>query len=120
MSRLGEEVRRLREDKQLSQAELASMARISPAYVSCIEDGKYKNISIKVLTNLASALNVSPLYLLECAGLYDRDGELLGLGTFARLIKGLDEQTIDEIIEFARFKQRMATRSRRRPEEAEE
>lgn len=50
----------LRKKRGWSQEELSKKAVISRNYVSQIERGEAKNISIKVINNLALALGVSP------------------------------------------------------------
>jgi transcriptional regulator with XRE-family HTH domain len=58
---LGDRVRRLREERGLSQRDLSEPG-ISYAYISRIEAG-VRNPSEKALRMLASKLGVSPLYL---------------------------------------------------------
>ena len=62
---IGQRVRRLRERQALSQATLASKARIAQPYLSRLEAGVQRNPSIAVLKRLAKALGVPVTALLE-------------------------------------------------------
>jgi XRE family transcriptional regulator, master regulator for biofilm formation len=55
----------LREEKGLSQRDLADKAKVTGAYVAMLETGKKKNPSIAVLQRLAKALGVPVTELLE-------------------------------------------------------
>lgn len=55
---------KLREDQGISQRTLAERASISRNYVSLIERGKARNLSIKVVDQLATALDTTPAYLM--------------------------------------------------------
>lgn len=58
-------VLRRRREKGLSQQELAGLAKISRNYISMIERGEVKNVSVEILVKLAKALNVDPVYWLQ-------------------------------------------------------
>ena len=62
--RLGQNLRRLRTEKGLSQEEFAFQANIHRTYVSDIERG-VRNPTIIVVDRLATALEVSASRLLE-------------------------------------------------------
>jgi XRE family transcriptional regulator of biofilm formation len=62
---LGFAVLRRRREKGLSQQDLAGLANVSRNYISMIERGEVKNISVEVLVKLAKALNVDPVYWLQ-------------------------------------------------------
>jgi transcriptional regulator with XRE-family HTH domain len=61
---LGENVRRLRRERALTQEQLAFEAQIDLTYVGGIERGR-RNPSLIVITRLAAALDVAPATLLE-------------------------------------------------------
>ncbi|WP_419853791.1 helix-turn-helix domain-containing protein [Candidatus Poriferisodalis sp.] len=69
---LGDFIRAQRELMELSQRQLAKMARLSNPYLSQIERGLHEP-SVRVLKALAEALNVRAATLLSYAGLMDRD-----------------------------------------------
>lgn len=56
---LGERIKRYRADKHLTQADLAKVAGISPAYLSELESGAGKRPSGRVLLGLSEALGVT-------------------------------------------------------------
>lgn len=60
---LGRQVLTKRKEKELSQEELGNLAGISRNYVSLIERGEARNISMKVIHQLAVALGASPAEL---------------------------------------------------------
>jgi tetratricopeptide (TPR) repeat protein len=74
---IGERLRRLRQDRGLSQRELASPG-VSYAYISRIEAGA-RRPSVKALRQLARKLNVSPEYLETGSDLRDVDQRELRL-----------------------------------------
>lgn len=60
----GDNVRRLRHQRGLTQEQLAFEAKIDLTYVGGIERGR-RNPSLIVITRLASALSVTPATLLN-------------------------------------------------------
>lgn len=60
---LGQRIRELRHQKQLSQEELAARADIHVTYLSALECGK-RNASLAIFFSIASALRVAPADLL--------------------------------------------------------
>lgn len=61
---VGKNVRRHRQQAQLTQEQLAFAAEIDLTYVGGIERGK-RNPSVLVLARIAAALNVEPAALLQ-------------------------------------------------------
>ncbi len=64
----GMRVRELRSEKAISQEELAALTDLDRTYISGIERGK-RNLSLKNILKIASALNVTPSQLLDIEGL---------------------------------------------------
>lgn len=62
--RIGKVLKRLREQKGLSQLELAKRAAVAQAYISEMEAGAKKNPGIETLRKLAKALGVPVAELL--------------------------------------------------------
>jgi len=62
---LGNNVRKLRTQKNLSQYELAELCGISPTFLNHIENGK-KWVSERTMTALCSSLRVKPSLLFIC------------------------------------------------------
>lgn len=65
---VGFNIRRIREERDLSQEKLADLARLHRAYVGQIERGE-KNIGLKNLEKIAKALNVSIKVLLDISAI---------------------------------------------------
>lgn len=63
-TRIGLNIRNIRNSLKLSQEELAFRAGIDRSYLSEIENG-YKNLSVLVLDQIASALEVDAAELLK-------------------------------------------------------
>lgn len=64
----GSRVRELRLACEISQEELAAITELDRTYISGIERGK-RNLSLRNILKIASALKVSPSELLNIAGL---------------------------------------------------
>jgi transcriptional regulator with XRE-family HTH domain len=58
-------LRELRDDRKLTQEELAKRAKITRSHLSLLESGHRKNPSLNVLKRLADALGVPVGELLE-------------------------------------------------------
>ncbi len=65
ITRLGQVLKALREEREWTLDELAERAKVTKAYVSQLETGKRKNPSLAVLKRLAKALRVPVTELLE-------------------------------------------------------
>lgn len=63
--RLATVLRTLREEKALTQEQLAKRAKVARSYVAVIESGHKKNPSLEILKRLARALDVPVGRLLE-------------------------------------------------------
>ncbi len=60
----GLNLRKIRENRKISQERLAELAELDRTYISGIERGR-RNIGIKNIFKLANALNVPPYQLLD-------------------------------------------------------
>ena len=65
---VGFNIRRIREEEELSQEKLATLAGLHRAYIGQIERGE-KNIGLKNLEKIAKALNVSIKVLLDISAI---------------------------------------------------
>jgi transcriptional regulator with XRE-family HTH domain len=63
--RIGRVLKRLRENKGLSQAALAKQSGVAQGYISQMEAGEKKNPGIETLKKIAKALGVPVTELLE-------------------------------------------------------
>lgn len=65
---LGDKIRQLREQFELTQGQLAGGSSVSQGYLSQLENGEVKNPSAAVLLRLAQAMHIDPDELFEAAG----------------------------------------------------
>ncbi|WP_177199267.1 helix-turn-helix domain-containing protein [Clostridium frigidicarnis] len=65
MLMLGENIKKLRKERNLTQKQLAELIKISTSYLQQLELGQKENPSINVLDKLAEVLNVQVDYLLD-------------------------------------------------------
>ena len=64
LAAFGTRLRKLREERDLSQEKLAEMADLHRNYVGNLERGK-SNVSLLTIVKLAHSLNVKPVKLIE-------------------------------------------------------
>ncbi len=65
LRRLGDRVRKLRKERDLTQEEFAEKANIDPKTVIHIENAKRKNPTLKTINKIAKALNTTSTDLLS-------------------------------------------------------
>ena len=113
MPAIGEVVRRLRDEKQITQRELERLTAgaVSRGYVANLERGKIRMPSPGKLASLAKALGVTRRYILEQTGMV----ELLDMTDpyiveLAHIFAQLTDEEKEEIVAAARWK---AERKRR-------
>lgn len=63
-SKLGQNMKRIREKKKMSQGDIARGLQVDRGYISNIENGK-KNPTLATIAKIANALGVSPDELLK-------------------------------------------------------
>ena len=59
MKNLGDTIKKLREEADLNQTELAKRCELSLAYINKLEDGNYKSLSLGTSRSLADGLGLS-------------------------------------------------------------
>jgi transcriptional regulator with XRE-family HTH domain len=98
---LGENLKKLRRERNLTQGEFAAKAGISLSFVQNLEKGK-KWVGPKTISTLAKALGVSEAQLFEdCDRASEMDpkqilvmmGRALGVGVTAEMLRGLEVRT---------------------------
>jgi transcriptional regulator with XRE-family HTH domain len=98
MDNLGLFIKQTRNEKNLSQEEVANEAGLARSYVSRLEDGNYKAPSVMTLIRLAKGLGVSNERLFAEAGISIREGqELPELDVYCRT-KYSESELPDEAI----------------------
>ena len=66
--KLGDRIRQLREECNLTQGQLAHSSAVSQGYLSQLENGEVKNPSAAVLLRVAEAMQINADELFEAAG----------------------------------------------------
>jgi transcriptional regulator with XRE-family HTH domain len=66
LTSIGQAIRQVREDRQISQETLAATAGLDRSYVSSVENGR-RNVSIENLNRIAVALGVSMTEVMQLA-----------------------------------------------------
>jgi len=107
MPTIGEAIRRLRSEKNITQRELEALTSgsVSRGYVANLERGKIRMPSEEKLEALASALDVTRRYILEQAGIVEpvdtTDPYIVEL---ADIFPELTDEEKEEILASARWK----------------
>jgi transcriptional regulator with XRE-family HTH domain len=115
--RLGEVVRKGRQEIGLSQPGLARKTGLSRSYISYLESGKYEEIGIAKLALIAEALEVSADQLLADAGyIKGPKSTLPGARRFLATKFGLDQSEVTSALQYLAFlqSQKKAKRARKR------
>lgn len=100
---LGDRIRKLRDQRELTQGQLAQSSSVSQGYLSQLENGEVKNPSAAVLLRVAQAVNVDPDDLFEAAG-YPTVRTLRA--TYERYESTIDDELLSYLSSLPRDKQR--------------
>lgn len=103
---LGQRLKTLREQRQLSQVELARKAHLTQPALSRIEVGGVKQPRLAVLQRLAEALEVSVGYLLGETGGAGTQEPMLG--ELIQSYESLPAQGRRQLVDYVRFLKRQA------------
>ena len=101
--KLGDRIRKLRDQRELTQGQLAQSSAVSQGYLSQLENGEVKNPSAAVLLRVAQAVDVDPDELFEAAG-YPTVRTLRA--TYERYESTIDEELLSYLASLPRDKQR--------------
>ncbi len=100
---LGDSIRKLRDQRELTQGQLAQSSSVSQGYLSQLENGEVKNPSAAVLLRVAQAVDVDPDDLFEAAG-YPTVRTLRA--TYERYESTIDDELLTYLASLPRDKQR--------------
>ena len=101
--KLGDRIRKLRDQRELTQGQLALSSSVSQGYLSQLENGEVKNPSAAVLLRVAQAMTVDPDDLFEAAG-YPTVRTLRA--TYERYESTIDDELLGYLASLPREKQR--------------
>ena len=106
MNKLSKKIKELREQAGLNSRELALKSKLSPAYISKLESGEYKTLTLKTLKQLSEGLGLTLKLLLERLG-FINNGEKQGSGEkmVANALRGhgFNNEQTKQIIQYAEF-----------------
>lgn len=98
---VGEQVRKIRKARGLTQEQLAEKSDLSLSYISDVERGM-RNISLELLGKIIAALKITPVQLFEdvdTASEHFNDGNVsLKIDTLNLLLGNRDEVIIDFVL----------------------
>jgi transcriptional regulator with XRE-family HTH domain len=104
--RLGEVVKKGRQDLDLSQPGLAKKTGLSRSYISYLESGKFEEIGIAKLALIADALEMSADQILADAGYIKRPKPTLpGATRYLATKFGLDRSQVTLALQYLAFLQ---------------
>jgi len=104
--RLGEVVKKGRQELDLSQPGLAKKTGLSRSYISYLESGKFEEIGIAKLALIADALEMSADQLLVDAGYIKRPTPTLpGATRYLATKFGLDQSQVTSALQYLAFLQ---------------
>lgn len=94
---IGKRIASRRMQLQMTQAELAEKANLTPKYISKIESTASRSLSIKSVLQLSKALDVSPGFLLLGT---DDDDPSAAYVDVAQMLKLCDERQLRQVSKF--------------------
>ena len=105
MINIAQEIRRLRKQFDLSPSGLAEKASLSPAYISKLEKGEYKSLSLKTCKSLANGFDMSLRDFLESIDFIDKNNQRSSsqLVSHALRTQGYSNDEVVKIKEYAEF-----------------
>jgi putative transcriptional regulator len=118
LAAMGDRIKKLRDQRGMTQKDLAAACDLKPPYVFEIERG-YANITMRTALRLANALSVSPRDLLTTASSEEADKRLLQ-DKVTRIIVALtkivedETQAVSEVVDSVQALEKTLPRVRRR------
>lgn len=106
MNQLYKQIAKMREEAELSPAELAERSGLSQAYISKLEDGEYKSLSLNTCKSLAEGFGLTLKVFLEEVGfLSNRDKERPSFQMISNALRsnGYTPKEVEEIVKYARY-----------------
>lgn len=106
MTNIAQKIKEMRDKFRLSPAELAKKSDLDPSYISKLEDGVYKSLSLKVSKALATGFGLTLKDFMDELGLFedkDKTKPSFELITSALRRNGYTNEQTKQIIEYARF-----------------
>lgn len=104
MNNISDKIKKLRKQSGFSPSELADRSGLSSAYISKLENGQYKSLSLKTSKLLAEGLGMTLREFLEKMDfLEDKTKPSLKMLNQALRDKGYTEKQIEAILDYAEY-----------------
>ena len=103
---LAKNLKKIREEAKISQNKLATKSKVSVAFISKLEAGEYKTISLKVCQQIAKGLGLTLKQFLDKIGLLengDSPPNTTELIQHALRGKGLSVDEAQKVVDYAEY-----------------
>lgn len=100
LNTVGEQIRKIRKSRSLTQERLAELSGLSFSYISDVERGQ-RNISLESLGKIIQALGIRPVQLFEDMN-ENVDQTVIRIETLNLLLSGRDANEIEFILNVTR------------------
>jgi transcriptional regulator with XRE-family HTH domain len=105
MNTIAREIKKLREQSGLTASGLAEKSDLSPAYISKLEDGQYKSLSLTTCKSLARGFGISLRDFLESINFLENNKNRPSSEMISKSLRanGYTSSEIVKIMEYADF-----------------
>ena len=102
---LSQKIKFLREKADISPTELATKAKLSPAFISKLENGEYETLSLKTSKHLSEGLGITLRYFLEEMGIIESNHSEPRFLSVSQALRseGLSEEQAKQVISYADY-----------------
>lgn len=97
MTKLGNYLKKLREELGLSLREVAKRAELTPSYLARIESGGFKSIGINTLVQLSLVYQIPITDLLKESGFLEKSDDLPEFSSYLRAKHHLSPQALRDM-----------------------
>ena len=102
---IGETIKKLRQEAQLTPSELANRAELSLAFVTKLEKGSYRSLSLDTCKLLADGLGLHLSSFLESLGYLKNNNERPSLQLVTRALRsnGFTDELAQKVVDYAEY-----------------
>lgn len=105
MKKLGNIIKGLRKEAELTPSQLAEKSGLSLAYIVKLEDGQYENLSLKTMKSLSEGLGLSLSNFLQAIGYMEEYKNHSGMELVFNALRSNEftKSQAEKVIDYARF-----------------
>jgi len=105
MKKMNQQIKKLREEASLTPTQLAERSNLSLAFISKLEGGGYKSLSLRTCKKLAEGLGLSLRDFLNSIGFLNSNNEQPSLQLVNQALRGIGytSEQVDEIMRYAEY-----------------